>query len=452
MATGAVTLALRGAPRRAGATAALLAAAVVAGAALALGLRASDRSTTLVLGGGVFLLGVLALALARYDAAVALGFLLFAVVQFEPAPSDVVFAVVILVTVATGRFRLRATPFGLLVAVGVFAALNVLACMEAVAPGRAASFMAITLYLLAFALWTASWASSSERVRMLVRIYVVVAAISAAVGALALYVPIPGHSLLTAYTGTRARALFKDPNVFGPFLVPAVLIVVQELLHPRLLEWRRRTKLLVLAVLLAGVLVSYSRAAWLNVAVAAIVMGLVLALRRGGARHALALVALVATAAVAVGVAVTVTGQLGFLQERARLQSYDTQRFAAQSAGLGLGERHPIGVGPGQFELYEPISAHSTYVRALAEEGPIGFLALVSIMLGTLALALRNAAQGRQTFGISSTVLLAAWCGILANSVFIDTLHWRHLWLIAGLIWAAPRIQTSSYAGARSPT
>ena len=44
---------------------------------------------------------------------------------------------------------------------------------------------------------------------------------------------------------------------------------------------------------------------------------------------------------------------------------------------------------------------------------------------------------GRGTYGIGSAALLAAWCGLLANSAVIDTLHWRHLWLVAALIWAA---------------
>jgi hypothetical protein len=34
-------------------------------------------------------------------------------------------------------------------------------------------------------------------------------------------------------------------------------------------------------------------------------------------------------------------------------------------------------------------------------------------------------------------VLLGAWCGLLANSAFVDTLHWRHLWFVAALIWVA---------------
>jgi hypothetical protein len=37
--------------------------------------------------------------------------------------------------------------------------------------------------------------------------------------------------------------------------------------------------------------------------------------------------------------------------------------------------------------------------------------------------------------------LLAAWCGVLANSLFIDTLHWRHLWLLAALIWAGAALR-----------
>ena len=38
------------------------------------------------------------------------------------------------------------------------------------------------------------------------------------------------------------------------------------------------------------------------------------------------------------------------------------------------------------------------------------------------------------TFAVRAA-LLAAWCGLLANSAFIDTLHWRHLWIVAGLIY-----------------
>jgi O-Antigen ligase len=438
-----------GAPRRAARATAGAVAVGVLGVAIAVGIARSEVPAWLVVAGGLSLLGMLTLAVARYEWAIALAFLMFAVVRVEPAPSDAAFAVIIAVAIATGRFHLGVTPLGPAVGVAAFIALNILSCVEALDPGRAVRFMSITIYLLVFALWIPSWLTDRRKARRLVRIYIFVAAVSAVVGSLALFAPLPLHDVLTIYGGTRARALFKDPNVFGPFIVFAAMLLVQELLDPRLLRSRRLTKLAILAVLVCGILFSYSRAAWLNFAVSSIVMGAVLALRRGGGRRALVFLGVLMLAAAAVVVSIRVTGSLTFLKERAHFQSYDNQRFGAQSGGIRLGERHPIGIGPGQFELIEPISAHSTYIRALAEEGVLGFIVLTTLLYGTMLVALRNAVRGWDTHGIGSAALLACWCGVLANSVFVDTLHWRHLWLMAGLIWAARMAQASSNAGTR---
>jgi O-antigen ligase len=165
-------------------------------------------------------------------------------------------------------------------------------------------------------------------------------------------------------------------------------------------------------------------------------MATVYALRRGGGRKAFAIfLALLGTLA-AFAVVLAVTGSMDFLRERARLQTYDADRFAGQESGLDLVRRYPFGVGPGQFEAFVDISAHSTYVRTLAEQGVLGIVTVLSLFLLTLLLAARNAFVGRDTFGIASAALLGAWAGLLANSMFVDTLHWRHLWLVAALIWA----------------
>jgi O-antigen ligase len=434
---------------RTGAAAVLVLAAGI-GAVAALGLSASEIPDWAAVAGGLYLLAILALAIARYDTAVAVSLLLFAIVRVEPAPSDAALAVIILVALVTGRMNLRTTPLGPAIGVTLFVALNLVTCVEVIDPARAAKFMWITVYLLAFALWVPSWVTNRDHARTLVRILVGISLVSAAIGSLALFVPFPGHDLFTYYEGTRARALFKDPNVFGPFLVPAALIVMHELLEPRLLRSGRFLKLAMVFVLTCGILFSYSRAAWLNLVVGVAVMGVILSLRRGGGKRAVVFVGVVVLAAVIVVVSIQVTGQLDFLQERARFQTYDNQRFGAQAGGIELAERKPIGVGPGQFELVEPISAHSTYVRALTEQGVLGFVVIVALLYGTLLMALRNAVIGRDTYGIASAALLGAWCGMLANSVFVDTLHWRHLWLVAGLIWAAgAAAQTSSSAGTR---
>ena len=185
-----------------------------------------------------------------------------------------------------------------------------------------------------------------------------------------------------------------------------------------------------------GILFSYSRAAWLNLVVGALVMFFVLALRRGGGRRALAFLVFAVSATAALVAVLAVTSSFGFLQERAQFQAYDVQRFGAQLSGVELAAQYPLGIGPGQFEQVSPISAHSTYVRAFTEQGVLGLLVVLALLLLTLGFAARNAVLGRDTYGIGSAALLCAWCGLLANSVFIDTLHWRHLWLLAALIWA----------------
>jgi hypothetical protein len=408
-------------------------ASVPVGCAVALALYLAALPPAAI-AAGVALVAVLALALARYHVAVALGIVLLAVQAVDPAPSDAVFAVVLAVAVVTGRFRLRSAPRPVVVILTSFGALNVMAAVQVQDVGRAVLFFSITLFLALFGLWLPGYVTSEGRARLVLCGYLAAAALSACLGVLALLHVIPGYDLLTE--SDRARALFQDPNVFGPFLIPPALILVEEIVRPRALSARLATKALLLGLLVIGVLFSYSRAAWLNLAVGLVVLGGVLALR-GSVRSALTLAGVTLLLVLAVGSVVVGTGSADFLAERARLQTYDTQRFSGQRAGLAPAEEYPLGAGPGQFEALAGIAAHSTYARAIGEEGILGVIALLALLGYTLLMAARNAARGQGAYGIGSAALLAAWCGLLANSAFIDTLHWRHLWIVAGLIWAA---------------
>jgi O-antigen ligase len=404
----------------------------------------SPLPVPIVVAFGVGLLGTLALALSRYDAAVALGVLLLAVVRIEPAPSDLVFAVVIAVALVTGRLFLERVPLSVSVLVAGFLALNLLAATVATDGARAVAYFAITLYLGVFALWFSAYVCSVRRARLILLAYLAGAALSAAVACLALVAPFPGASAFV--DGPRAQGLFKDPNVFGPFLVPAVLILMEETVAPRLLRFRLSTKLLLLSLMTVGVVFSFSRAAWLNLAVGMLVLLVVLALRRGGGRRAMTMLVVSLVAGAALFGVVAATSSASFLTERAGLQDYDVQRFGTQASGIEIAATHPLGIGPGQFEAVSELSAHSTYVRALAEEGVVGALLIFTLMLLTLGFAARNVALGVDTYGIGSAALLAAWCGLLVNSSFVDTLHWRHLWLVAALIWAGTALR-AGYPG-----
>ena len=407
--------------------------------AIGVGLGRQPLPLPVVLGFGVGLLGTLALAVARYDAVVAVGVLLLAAVRIEPAPADLLFGVLIAVAFATWRFDLQRVPLSVALLVSAFLALNLLASIEVIDAGRALNFFAITLYLAVFGLWLASYVNSVARARLVLVAYLAGAVISAALACLALAAQFPGSDVFVS--GPRAQGLFKDPNVFGPFLVPAALVLMEELVAPRLLRLRFLPKLALLSIVTLGVLFSFSRAAWLNLAVGVVVLFAVLALRRGGGRQTVTLFVGTLFAGGALWAAVAATSSLSFLEQRASLQTYDTQRFGAQLNGLHLATEYPLGVGPGQFERVSDISAHSTYVRAIAEEGVLGMLVVLGLMLLTLGFAARNAGGGFDTYGIGSAALFAAWSGLLANSFFVDTLHWRHLWLVAALIWAATTLR-----------
>jgi O-antigen ligase len=392
-------------------------------------------SLKLIVGGGIALLGVLALAITRFDSAVFLGFLLMSIVWVQPGPPDIVFAVVFAVAVASGRMRLQRLPMSVGILVAGFVFLNILSATFVVDPPAAERYFAITLYLAIFSIWLAGYLDSAQRARRVLVGLLVTGVITGGAACLALYVP--GVPLANRLTGAqRAQGLFHDPNIFGPFMALLAFFVLEELLQPRLLRIHRFWKFAMLVVLGSGVLFSFSRAAWLNAAVGVFAMLVVFALRHGGGQRAMMILVTLLAALAALAVFVSVSGSATFLSDRARLQSYDTSRFSAQETGLRLVATYPFGVGPGQFESYVTISAHSAYVRALAEQGVLGLATILALIVATLVFAGRNAVIGRDTYGIGSAALLGAWCGLVANSAFVDTLHWRHLWLVAALIWA----------------
>jgi hypothetical protein len=414
-----------------------LAVAFLLGGALALALAQSPPPLSLVVLGGIGLLALLGLALVRYAAVVALGFALFGIVFVEPAPPDVVFAVAIAVAIVTGRMHLRRIPPAIVLLLGFFLVLNVASAAASTYPGEAGRFFLVTAYLVVFSVWLTAWIDSESRMRLVLRALLVAAVFSAVVGTLAPFLPL-ARSGLVAQRRTREGVLRGSERVRALPRVPDS--------HPRraaptrLLRSGRAMKLALLFVLSIGVLFACSRAAWLNAAVAALTMFTVFALRRGGGRKAFVLVGTMVAALIVLFGAIVVSGSGEFFEERARFQQYDEDRFAAQRAGVELAASHPFGIGPGQYEEVVGYAAHSTYVNALTEQGFLGLLTVVLLFLVTLAAATRNAVAGRTTFGIGSATLLAAWCGTLANSVFVDTLHWRHLWLIAALIWIGAMI------------
>lgn len=389
------------------------------------------------------LAGTLAVAMFRslYHRLALLGIVLLACVFIEPSPSDIILAAVIPLGLVTGiykpRFPMKASTAVLLLAAYFIASLPGIA--SSVDPGAAVRFFLITFYLFLLALFISTYATGGN-ISSLLRAYVLAAFVSLAAGIAGLLGLFPDLLMADPY---RVKGLFKDPNVFGPFFVPAVVLLLDDIKRKRIWKANAALHAAAAALLALGVVFSYSRAAWINLAVACGAYFL-LNLKAFHPRRLLMIAPLLA-AALALAAFLSVQpgeqagGVLGFLQERARLQDYDKNRFGAQQGGLELIARYPLGVGPGQFEdmiaavTGMRLSAHSLYVRTAVENGAAGFL-LVSAAMAVILLQLwRKQRAGPYGCGVSPAVLIAVLAGILVNSLVVDTLHWRHFWFFIGI-------------------
>jgi hypothetical protein len=81
-------------------------------------------------------------------------------------------------------------------------------------------------------------------------------------------------------------------------------------------------------------------------------------------------------------------------------------------------------------------NAHSLYARTLAEHGVPGLAALslfiLILLIGTCFRALQEITR---PYGLSAKVVAACMAGLALNSAVIDTIHWRHFWLVLALAW-----------------
>ena len=381
---------------------------------------------------------VLLLGFLNYDWLVLLTFSIIGFVRFEPAPFDLLFFVMLAIGLLNGRLRWHSSRYDSVVLIGLWAfiAINILSTAGVVPIGHSLRFLAITLYMLVLFVFIRMYAVEPRAMRYLLVGYTMSALITAVLVVLSFIgfsFPIP----VLAF-GIRSVGFFKDPNVYGPFGVVAALWVADQVVRGKWSFNRTAPLLFIMTVLGAAAVLSLSRGAWLNMALAG---GLyfVLMLRGSGRAHFSRFLTL--------GIAVLVVGVLVFqflglgdaVASRSGYHAYDEERFDTQWRGLLAGLSYPFGVGPGGWP-----TAHSLYAKTLAEHGVLGVTAL-AVLIGALVvpLAQRALQEPAANTVLPAALLLALIVGQLANSFVIDTIHWRHFWMLLGLAWALLAFQES---------
>jgi hypothetical protein len=239
----------------------------------------------------------------------------------------------------------------------------------------------------------------------------------------------------------RAKGPFKDPNVLGPFLVPVAMHLVSRILRSRgsvLLV--QATMFLIVAF---GLLLSFSRGAWINFAFS---FGIYMMLSIATAptlKEKVRLVGLIVvlsfTASVCLTWAVNNTAAGQRFADRAILfKSYDLEtggRFDTQYRVLHEVGIRPLGVGPGMSTPEFGMEPHNVYLHTAIEGG---WLAAVAFYLFLLLILFRGITRVGFRWELQGDlhVLLATLSGTLFQSLFIDSTHWRHLWVLLAVVFA----------------
>jgi hypothetical protein len=374
--------------------------------------------------------------------AVALWVFCGSIVVTEPSPYELSFVLVLGVSLLAGSFAFQRTTLGLLVLWALFIPFALIAAFQATFTPLtdALLFQAVTIFLFFTTYWVANYVAEApqERMRLIMGAYTLAAVFAAALGTLGYFGLIPGRDALTLYG--RAKALFNDPNVFGPFLILPAMYALQRVLlgKPRRALWAG----LIFMIIAVGVFASFSRAAWGHLGASSV---LVYLLCFGLVAHAREKVRMLISAlvgalliVVAIGGLLSIPSVQRLFEVRATAQSYDegeTGRFGRQGYAFELALANPLGIGPLEFRnLRIKEEPHNSYVNVIHVYGWGGGLVFILLIGTTLWRGLSCVGRASPN-RLLLIPLISVFVPLSIEAVIIDLDHWRHFYLVAGLIW-----------------
>ncbi len=275
-----------------------------------------------------------------------------------------------------------------------------------------------------------------ERGELCLKAFALACVISSIAGIIG-YFDIAGTGLVFATYG-RAAGTFKDPNVFGSFLILGALYCMQLIML-------RRAKhvfivVLSLAIIIAGVFFSFSRGSWGAFMFASMMMiGMALVTNPDPkVRRQILIGVLVAIVLAAILLAVLMSvdsiRELAFQRSQSVGEEYDDRRFDNQARSLSMLLDRPLGFGPLRFRNYFDLEPHSSYVNAFASYGWLGGFSFLLLVGVTGFIGFRQC-FARSPFRSLSQVVWPSLMVFFLQGFQIDIDHWRHVYLMIGMVW-----------------
>ncbi|HEV2956982.1 MAG TPA: O-antigen ligase family protein [Xanthobacteraceae bacterium] len=361
-----------------------------------------------------------------------------AFVFIEPSPYEYASLLAILVFAATG-LALRAGIMPLALLLVLYNIGFSIAAIPVLDGAKTTIWVLTSWYLAATAVFFAALiAEDPRRLAPIVRGTMAAATVAALAAVVGYSQLVPALSDLFLRYG-RARGTFNDPNVLGAFLIFPMLVAMG-----RIFAGRRGTLAACALVVLyaSALLLTFSRGAWGQAVFAALLMALLsfLTSRSGVQRLRILVLACLGVALVAglIVLLLSFDSVATLFSQRASFeQGYDVGqfgRFGRHELGALLALDRPLGLGPLQFHNLFVEDPHNAFLNAFMSGGWLSGLTYLVLMLVTLALGLRYVFVATPW----QSAYLAVYCGFagtFAESLIIDSDHWRHFFLITGALW-----------------
>jgi hypothetical protein len=360
------------------------------------------------------------------------------VAVIEPSPHDFLMAPLLLVClIADVKFERMTVPLFLLLVLWNIGGL--LALMNIAGDPKAIQYTATSIYLsLATMVFACLLARNTEgRLNVLASAYIAAAFVAAVTGIMGYFnIPRGADNLFTLYD--RADGMFKDPNVFGPYLIWPALFISARMLASRI----TLRDCFLLCVIAGGLFLSFSRGAWMHFAVSATVMVLLMFVTAPNQRSRFRLIVIAAVGLFflfsLVGILLSIDSVRELFLNRANaINPYDVGqggRFQLQELAIGQVLDAPNGMGPFEFARAFGLQQHNVYLQGFLVYGWVGGTAYILMLLVTLLVGLRSAMIA-SPWQLGAITAFGAFVGEVGEGMVIDTDHWRHFFLILGMVW-----------------
>ncbi|HMK90005.1 MAG TPA: O-antigen ligase family protein [Methylocystis sp.] len=241
----------------------------------------------------------------------------------------------------------------------------------------------------------------------------------------------------------RAQGPFKDPNVFGSYLVAGHVFLLQ-----RLLLGQARTRFETVAtvvsefVFLFGIFLSFSRGSWGATALSTVlIVGMAFVTsREPRIRRRIAVIAATVVALAVMGFFAALSVESireKFASRAVAAQDYDsgeTGRFGNQLRSLPMLLERPGGMGLLGYRKIFDLDPHNSYIGAFANGGWIGGFTFLLLVGATGFVGFRLCFK-RSPFQFQGQIVWTVVLMYFLQAFQIDIDHWRFFFLQLGLLW-----------------